>query len=153
MRYEELLEKNPDIPVDMVHFSSSRLKGLYCNGRIALSSQLRTDSEKICVLAEELGHHYTSFGDILNQESVNNRKQELYARSWAYKQLITLERLASAYDAGCTNRYEIAEYLNITEQFLDEALAFLHAKYGLSVKYNDYIFDFSCGLNCFKVNQ
>ena len=41
-------------------------------------------------LAEELGHHYTTVGDILDQTNVSNRKQERLARVWAYNRRIGL---------------------------------------------------------------
>ena len=41
-------------------------------------------------MAEELGHYYTGVGDILDQSSVSNRKQELCGRVYAYNKLIGL---------------------------------------------------------------
>ena len=38
--------------------------------------------EKASVLAEELGHYYTTVGNILDQEDAGNRKQEHKARTW-----------------------------------------------------------------------
>ena len=55
-----------------------RIKG----NRGAISQNL-TDTQKTCVLAEELGHHYTPVGTILDQSDDGNRKQELKARLWA----------------------------------------------------------------------
>lgn len=42
----------------------SGLKGFYYAGNIAIEKKL-SSIEKSCVLAEELGHHYTSYGDIM----------------------------------------------------------------------------------------
>lgn len=44
----------------------SGLSGLYFNGNIAIEKKL-TQTQKTCVLAEELGHHYTTVGNILDQ--------------------------------------------------------------------------------------
>lgn len=49
-----------------------------------------TQTEKSCVLAEEIGRRYTTIGDILDQNDMNNRKQELRARLWAYNKQIGL---------------------------------------------------------------
>lgn len=38
-----------------------------------------------CILAEEFGHHYTSFGDIIDLSDPSNRKQEHRARLWVMK--------------------------------------------------------------------
>lgn len=73
--------------IDIVHynFDSDQIKGLYMDGVIALNQKLETTREKTCILAEELGHHETSFGNILDQTVTANRKQEYKARIWAYK--------------------------------------------------------------------
>lgn len=58
------------------------LKGIYIDGNIAINTSIRNRTEKTCVLAEELGHHYTSIGNILDMNDVRNRKQERQARLW-----------------------------------------------------------------------
>ena len=66
-KYEELLEEAAaqNISVDENFPFHGNLKGLYVDQNIALSDQLETSAEKACILAEELGHHYTSVGNIL----------------------------------------------------------------------------------------
>lgn len=98
-----------------------------------------TTTEKACVLAEELGHHYTTVGNILDQSKTENRKQERRARLWAYKRAFDLVDLVSAYKHGCRNRYEIAEYLEVTESFLQEALDTYKEKYGPYTKVDRYV--------------
>ena len=48
-----------------------RIKG----NRIAIKGSLATTQKK-CVLDEELGHHHTTIGEILDQGNAWNRKQE-----------------------------------------------------------------------------
>lgn len=122
--------------------SSDRIKGLYSDGVIALNKHLDTTSEKACVLAEELGHHYTSSGDILDLSVVKNRKQERTARLWAYNNLIGLDRLVDAFEHGCHGRHEIASYLDVTEGFLDEAISVYREKYGTSTTVGNYVICF-----------
>ena len=81
-------------------FKSPRIKGLYCDKTIGLNLDINTSAEKTCVLAEELGHHHTSVGDILDMTDVSNRKQERQARLWGYNKLIGLAGLIKAYEAG-----------------------------------------------------
>ena len=53
------------------------------------------ETEKACVLAEELGHHYTTVGDIIDQKESENRKQELnsvHIAEITYNTLILLKR-------------------------------------------------------------
>ena len=139
-KYEKLLEqaKKDKISIDENYEFSSELSGLYVDGNIALSNKLTTTADKACVLAEELGHHYTSFGDILDLTKSENKKQERQARLWAYNQQIGLRNLVKAYEHGCKTRYEIAEYLEVPESFLEEAITSYCAKYGTCTVWENY---------------
>lgn len=144
--YDKLLDQadNENITVIENHcdFSGTNIKGLYCDNFIALSKDLSTSVEKSCVLAEELGHHYTAVGDILNQSSAANRKQELRGRIFAYNKMVGLSGILDAFKAHCQNRYEIAEYLDVTEEFLEEALQYYRSKYGVSTTIDNYMIYF-----------
>ncbi|WP_437829029.1 ImmA/IrrE family metallo-endopeptidase [Niallia taxi] len=112
------------------------LKGLYANNVIWINKKIKNSVEKICIVAEELGHYHTSSGDILDQTSTSNRKQELIARGWAYKRLIPFDKLLQAKKEGITNRYELAEYLQVTEEFLQSTLNRYKEKYGQPIMVN-----------------
>lgn len=116
--------------------------GLICDNFIAIRKDLSTSTEKICVLAEEMGHAKLTSGNILDQSDAGNRQQELKARILAYNKLIGLRGIADAFDHGCRNRYEIAEYLGVTEKFLDGALKAYRAKYGCRVRLDNYLIRF-----------
>ena len=60
---QEAYEQN--VPVDYVKFKSDRLHGLYIDGSIAIRSGL-SSAQTADTLAEELEHHYTSYGNILD---------------------------------------------------------------------------------------
>lgn len=94
--------------------------------------------EKTCVLAEELGHHHTSVGDILDMSDSRNRKQERQARLWGYNKLIGLTGIVRAFQAGCQSRYEIAELLDVTEEFLQECINCYRDKYGVCAEIDNY---------------
>lgn len=139
-KYEELLDTAERDGVDIIHhnFNSNRIKGLYCDGTIALNENIELTSERSCILAEELGHHETAVGNILNQSSARNRKQELRGRIIAYNRLIGLRGIVSAYKAGCKTSYEVAEHLEVTEEFLQEALECYRSKYGVCTTFDNY---------------
>ena len=137
---DEAFEEGIDI-IDY-HFNSDNIKGLYVDGTIALNQKIETTSEKTCILAEELGHYETSFGNILDQSVTSNRKQEYKARIWAYKKIISPEDLFSAFKSGCRNRYEIAEHIGVTEEFLEEALAYFKTKYPEGLSKDSYMIRF-----------
>ena len=120
------------------------------NNRIAIRKDM-PEIKKKCVLAEELGHYHTTAGDILDQKKVCNRKQEHRARLWAYDRLIGLPGIISAYKAGCKNTYEMAEYLEVTEEFLSEALLCYRQKYGSFVRIEGYVIYFEPRIGVFEL--
>ncbi len=115
--------------------------GLIKGDRIAIRVGLET-THKRCVLAEELGHHYTSIGNILNQSDSENRKQERRARVWAYDSIIGLQGIIKAYESGCRNQTEAAEYLEVTEEFLQNAIDCYQEKYGVATRIGQYVVSF-----------
>ena len=150
---ERLEEEACSDSIENVHwdFESDRIKGLYCNGIIGINSHLDNSSEESCVLAEELGHHYTTYGNILDQSDTGSRKQELLARTWAYDKMIGLSGIISCYEHGCRNRYEMAEHLEVTEKFLDETIERYKSKYGAYVCTGKYIIYFIPNLTVCKM--
>ena len=105
--------------VEMDLSEISGLKGLYYAGNIAIEKNL-SSTEKSCVLAEELGHHYTTYGNIMDQKDIQNRKQELRARLYGYDMQIGLIGIIECYKHHCRSLYEMAEYLQVTEEYLQE---------------------------------
>lgn len=140
-KYEKLLDnaaKDNVTVIENYSFQSSRLKGLYCNGVIALNKNIETNAEKTCVLAEELGHHYTAKGNIIDQSSTANRKQELRGRIHAYNRQVGLLGIIDAYNHHCQSLAESAEYLGVTEEFLNDALIYYKGKYGIYTTIDNY---------------
>lgn len=138
--YEHLEDEACKDGIDIVNrkFNSDRIKGLYCDGTVALNSQIETSKERACVLAEELGHHHTSAGVIVDLSDVQNRKQERQARLWAYNKQIGLYGLIRAYERGCRSRHETAEFLEVTEEFLEDAIQCYREKYGAYTTVDNY---------------
>lgn len=141
--YECLQDEACEDGIDVIDytFHSNRIKGLYCDGVVAIREDM-TIPEKTCALAEELGHHYTSVGNIIDMDSSSNRKQERQARLWAYNKQIGLKGLVRAYEHGCTASHEIAEYLDVTEEALQECIEFYRDKYGEYKTFEHYIIFF-----------
>ena len=138
MEYEALLVEadNEGLTVKEMPmiYNNGRIKG----NRIAIRKDIDTSAEKACILAEELGHHHTSIGDILDLSDAGNRKQELQARLWGYNKLIGLSGLIKAYEAGCQNCFEMAEYLGVTDEYLCECLEVYRDKYGIGTTVDNY---------------
>ena len=151
--YELLEEEACNDGIDIIHceFKSDRIKGLYCDGIIGLNKNIKTTVEKECVLAEELGHHHTSVGDITNLTNAQNRKQERQARIWAYNNRIGLYGLIKAYEHGCKSRFDVAEFLGVTEEFLEDAINSYRDKYGVYTIVDNYIITFIPNLNVGRI--
>ena len=129
-KYEILLDEANDkgliVKEKSLQSSNGRIKG----NRIAIRKDLKTTAEKACVLAEELGHYETTVGDILEMSSSWNRKQERQARLNGYNRMIGVFGIIRAYEAGCQAQHEIADFLNVTEEYLLECIECYRDKYG-----------------------
>lgn len=150
--YEQLLSSSGENIIVVEKNFKSQAKGLCKGNKIGISKAISTSTEKACILAEELGHHYTTVGNILGQSSVSNRKQELRARMWAYNKLIGLIGIIKSYEHGCQSYHEMAEYLDVTEEFLKDALERYRQKYGMYTIVDNYIIYFEPGLGVVKMN-
>lgn len=140
--YETLLDEAQQEYIDVYEFPfRGRIQGLYWDKTIGICRDV-TSAEKACILAEELGHYYTSIGDILNQDKLMNRKQENRARRWGYEKLVPLEKFISAFEAGVQNRLDLTEYLDVTEKFLLAVLKHYQEKHGKYRRVGNYIIVF-----------
>lgn len=137
MTYEELLAESEEQNLIVKEKELPGYNGRIYKNRIAIRKDL-SRIEKKCVLAEELGHHHTSVGNILDMNDVRNRKQERQARLWGYNKLIGLRGIIQAYEAGCQSRYEVAEYLEVTEEYLTDCIECYQDKYGVGVAVDNY---------------
>lgn len=135
MQYETLLEEAQKQVYIYEKPLNPNIKGLQSDNVIWINKTLPTKREKLVILAEELGHYHTSYGNILDQSCVQNKKQELRARQWAFKKLFPLSKIVQAHKKGIRNKYELAEYIGVTEEFLEAALQRYQDKYGDYIEY------------------
>lgn len=142
MTYEQLLTTADQNGLLVKEKKLAKHDGLLKGKRIAIRKDIETQAEKSCVLAEELGHHYTSSGDILDQDNIMKQKQEYRARLYGYNLKIGLTGLIRAYKAGCRNLYEMAEFLDATEEYLREAIRCYRSKYGVCTAIDNYVIYF-----------
>ena len=142
MNYEELLIETDNNNLITREKSLSANAGRIRGNRIAIKKDLPTQKEKACVLAEELGHFYTSSGNILDMSDISNRKQEARARLWAFNRQVGLRGLIDCYKNRCLTLHDMAEHLDVTEQFLQDAIDCYRSKYGLYVQVDNYVIGF-----------
>ncbi|MCG4597405.1 ImmA/IrrE family metallo-endopeptidase [Sellimonas intestinalis] len=141
LTYEELLIESESQNLIVKEKNLPGYNGRIYKNRIAISKNLNM-SEKKCVLAEELGHHHTSVGNILNMEDLSNRKQERQARLWGYNKLIGLTGIVNAFESGCQSAYEASEFLEVTVEYLQECIDCYRDKYGICTEIGNYIIYF-----------
>jgi len=143
MKYESLIKEAAQQEIYTYEKPmKSEIKGLYSDKVICINENIPSLTEKACILAEELGHHHTSVGNILDQSNLSNRKQEKRARNWAYEKLIPLSAIIEAHYAGITNKHDLIEFLDITPDFLESALERYQQRYGTSTTIDRFIICF-----------
>lgn len=120
-KYEQLLSEYENCCNVEEH--NMLIDGLYGDSNIWIKKDL-TENEKLCILAEELGHHFTTYGDIIEQKTTSDIKQEKKARQWAYEKILTVDMIFEAVKQGNTNLYELSDFLGVSEGFLREALIY-----------------------------
>ncbi|MGC2874154.1 ImmA/IrrE family metallo-endopeptidase [Ihubacter sp. rT4E-8] len=126
-KYEDLLMEYEDKL--LIEERNMKNEGLY-GDNVAWINKNLPSRRKTCILAEEIGHYETSVGDILDQHSLDSAKQERAARGWAFNKLIPLDDIKDAYRKGYREYYEMAEFLDIDEEFLRDSVAYYESKYG-----------------------
>lgn len=145
MTYEQLIKDCPVYLYDRAELPTE-INGLYIetatNKLILLDKTIRSSIEKTCILAEEIGHYYTAVGNFTDQTKLENRKKERLGRAWGYEYLIPLHLIVEIGQAGIQGRHAIAEYLDVTEQFLQDSIEHYQRKFGLYTTHENYIIYF-----------
>lgn len=124
--------------------------GLIYGNKILLNPKL-SYCKKREVLAEEIGHYKTTVGDIIDQTIPFNRKQELQARDYGCKLLINLDGLIACNKSGIETPYEVADFFDVTIQYLWRTIDMYRRKIGIFFIYNGYKFDLSHGINIYEL--
>lgn len=141
MTYEELLLEAESVGLIVKEMPLTAYNGRIKASRIYIKKDLLNVAKK-CTLAEEIGHHETTVGNILDQSRIENRKQERIARAWGYRKLVSVLDLINAKKEGIRNRYELAEYLDVTEEFIESTLKYYKEKYGNKCIVGNYMIQF-----------
>lgn len=124
--YEHDLQENPIV-------KKAGGKGFYYNGTILIQTGL-TEIDKKCILAEELGHHYTSSGNILDMRHPNAKKQELHARLWGAIRLIKFSDFIKALKIYECDLFLVAEELGVTYETIKLYRNYLFAHGFMDIK-------------------
>lgn len=121
------------------------------NGKIYIRRNL-SEVRKAEVLYEELAHHKLTYGNILDQSKWINRKFENYARRHGFISAVPLREIVEAYNYGVRNLYELSEYLQLSEEYILEAIEQYKKIYGIGTHYGEYSITFE-PLRVFKLHH
>lgn len=102
------------------------LRGIYIDdGKmklIGIAKDIDTLAERRSVLAEELGHHFTSVGNATvchcYADRISIDKAERKAMVWACHYLVPEHDLDKAVQIGHVSLSDLAEYFTVTERFM-----------------------------------
>ncbi|HCV8597521.1 TPA: toxin [Staphylococcus aureus] len=149
--YEELCINNEKIKIEETDQLPNFQPGCYMNGNIYIRRNL-SEVRKAEVLYEELAHHKLTYGNILDQSKWINRKFENYARRHGFISAVPLREIVEAYNYGVRNLYELSEYLQLSEEYILEAIEQYKKIYGIGTHYGEYSITFE-PLRVFKLHH
>lgn len=132
----QLIEDDIELPLNGLYLRVRERKA-----KIVIQRQLSQTSKR-CVCAEELGHHYTSTRNLLSVCAREYERQEYRAHQWAHLHLAPLDSIGEAYVMFDACKYSMAEWLNVTIAFLDEAIAGYADMYGIYHHTQHYSYKF-----------
>ena len=109
-----------DILVD--NFNTKEIESFSMPNIVVLNEEKLHTNKNIKVhLAHELGHCQT--GSFYNINTLETRERmEHRANKWAIKNLIPFSALINALKSGITERWELAEHFDVTEDFINKAI-------------------------------
>lgn len=122
--------ESEDITVDCFELNNREaLSFLSSDGKcyIAIDPfKLQSESDELLKLAHEMGHCVT--GSFYNHWSTLDirQKHERRADVWAIKKLLPLDELYRLYRNGITQPWELAEELQLSENFILKAIEYYH---------------------------
>ncbi|MFV0552900.1 MAG: ImmA/IrrE family metallo-endopeptidase [Anaerorhabdus sp.] len=93
-------------------------------------SKIENEAEKRVCLAHELGHCISGTLYTINHSNLYRGSAEYRADYRAAKLVIPINQLKECIVNGITEKYEIAEYFNITEEFV-ERVYYIYKNKGL----------------------
>lgn len=119
--------------------------------KIAVNKKKKmSECEKAWAVTEEIGHFETSVGDIIDITDMGNCKQERQARLWTYNDRIGLMGIIKAARHHCAGSFEIAEFLDVPEERLIEAVEEYRGIYGRSIALDNYMIRFEPALEVYE---
>nr|WP_300383455.1 Zn peptidase [Clostridium sp.] len=109
----------------------------------------------LSILVEELGHHFTTQGNLLKEshsysDKLFKNKKESLAKKWAANFLISDDEFVQALNRCASNSFDMCDYFNVTNEILQyKIFSILNDKDKYNKIRNDFIKkDFQYGSCC-----
>lgn len=134
---EKLMARFSDVEFRFEPDMPEKQKGLYMDNVVYLNPKQST-IELTSTIAEEIGHHLTSVGNIISQDTNEKRKQEQKARDLGSTLIVVPKDFIDCYNERFTFMWESAEYLGITTEALKEAVKTYSKMYPNGLSYKNY---------------
>lgn len=115
---EELISQYPELSFEFEPMRKE-LGGLNIGNQITINSEI-SHEQQLQWLYEELGHAFTSSGDISHYHVGTNMLQEKRARVWGMKHHVPLTRLKELATERVDDDYEIADELGVRVDYLHD---------------------------------
>lgn len=152
-KLNQLLElaKKEKIDIHYLDIKEIGVLGLYVKNEglphmIFLDTSIKNDKYKLIeVLAEELGHYFTSIGNSVNnihtyRDKLNVGKCENKATKWATNFLVSEDDIIQVVNSNITCIYEMADIIGVSIEILMNKFEYLSkSKQSLDLKNGKYL--------------
>lgn len=113
--YQLAREKN----IEIDYYSMKKLTAFSVPNAIIINPQkIKTQRQTKECLAHELGHHIKNAFYNISSTLETRERQEERATRWAVEELVPAEELKNALDEGYTEIWQLAEYFDVSENFM-----------------------------------
>jgi len=102
-------------------------------------------------VGEEIGHVKTTVGNITKYDTADKIQQERKARQYGYCLIVNLDGIIACYKAGIRTPWEMAEFFEVSEYYMYQALDVYRIKRGIKFSYKGYDFNLNNGLTMNKL--
>ena len=133
---EELINREN---IQLINAYLKNSQGLYANYNnikfiIYDKTKIRNSYEKKQILIEELSHYYYNATYNFNSDLQFINKQEYKAKMESYNLLIPFDKLQLLMQDNSITFYDLADYFEVTVEYMQNAIEFYINKYGNFIK-------------------
>ncbi len=137
---EELMSMFPEVTYIYDANMPEGLPGLNVENIIYLNPNV-PNHELNSTIAEELGHYLTTVGNIVDQKTNEERKQERKARDVGATLIVSPYDIIECFNEGCQTAQQCAAHLEVTEQTFIDAVTYYSQRFdGIVTQDNHIIF-------------